>query len=107
MVEIYGKAKLKVKGMSPSTLIGKDVKILEGQFIDKIVKIEKIEYDNQQKKHRILTFDLNKKVGGAIEQIAIPRVDSEGYHVCPECDTRLSKIYKDKRYYMEDMLEVI
>ncbi len=107
MVERYVKAKTKVKGILPSTLIGKDVKILEGEFENKVVKVEKIDYDNVEKKHRILTFDLNKKVGGAIEQVTIPTVNQEGYHVCPKCGEKLSKIYKDKRYYMEDMVEVI
>ncbi|KKL68231.1 hypothetical protein LCGC14_2127030 [marine sediment metagenome] len=107
MKERYEKAHTKVKDMPSEDLIGKDVKILVGKFKDKVVKIEKIEYDKKEKKHRILTYDKNKKVGGAIEQIAEPTVDKEGYHVCPECGTRLSKIYEDKRYYMEDMIKVI
>lgn len=107
MTERYEEPKDIVKNMSPEELIGKDVKVLVGKFKDEVVKIEKIEYDNKEKKHRLLVFDLNKKVGGAIEQLAVPTVDSEGNHVCPGCGIKLSKIYPDKRYYMEDMIEVI
>lgn len=105
MVERYGIQKGKVLGIASKNIIGKKVKILTGPHKDKIVKIEKVEYDIKEKKHRILVKDPNKKVGGAIEIFIPMEVDKENNHVCPHCKAKLSKIHKDKRFFMEDMLK--
>lgn len=107
MVERYGIQKGKVLGFDAADIIGKKVKILVGSYKGKIVKIEKVEYDAKMKDHRILTKDTNGKIGGAIEIFLPIKVDKENNHCCPHCNAKLSKIHKDKRYFMEDMIKEV